>query len=113
MADCSIIVISKLGFLTFNLIFLSICVNLGGQDVTKMDSLSLKRKEGLEEGSGRSRILINSSSRRLILRTDVNLAHLLHQSEFLACAEALDALLTRVLRKDTLLRHLVHQLCLK
>ena len=59
------LLISKLGFLTSNLIFLSTCMNLGGQDVFffvfcffQMDSLSLKRKRGLEEGGGRSRIFI-------------------------------------------------------
>lgn len=41
-----------------SLIFLSTCMNLGGQAVIKMDSLSLKRKGGLEGGGGRSRILI-------------------------------------------------------
>lgn len=51
----------------------------------KMDSLSLKRKEGFGELSGRSGILISSNSRILILRTDIHLAHLLQQSEFLTC----------------------------
>ena len=56
------LLISKLGFLTSNLIFLSTCMNLGGQYFFffffQMDSLSLKRKRGLEEGGGRSRIFI-------------------------------------------------------
>lgn len=110
MTECLLTVISKLAFLPSNLIFLPTSMKLGEQDVTKMDS-SLKRKGALERGMGKNRILLSSSSR--IFRTDVNLAHLLHQSEFLACTEALDALLTGALRKDTMLRYLVHQHCLK
>lgn len=70
----------------------------------------LKRKGEFE---GRSRILTSSHSRTLILRTDMNLVHLPHQREFLASAEDLGALLTSVLRKDTLLRDLVPQQHLK
>ena len=72
-----------------------------------------KEKEGIGRGRWEKWNFYSSSSRIVILRTDVSLAHLLHQSEFLACAEALDALLTCVLRKDTLLKHLVSQHCLK
>lgn len=75
-----------------------------------MDSLSLKRKGEFE---GRSRILTSIHSRTLILRIDMNLVQLPHQSEFLASAEDLGALLTSVLRKDTILRDLVLQQCLK
>lgn len=72
-----------------------------------MDSPSLKRKGDFEELSGRSGILISSNYRILILRTDIYLAHLLRQSEFLTCAEALGALFTSALRKGLILRHLV------
>lgn len=90
--------------------FLFTCMSLGGQDIIKTDSLSLKRKGGFEE---RSRIPLSSHSRTLTLRTAMNLVHLLHQSEFLASAEDPGALLTSVSRKDTISRCLVPQQSLK
>lgn len=110
-SEYSIIVISKLRCLMSNLIFLFTCMNFRGQDAIEMQSFS--KEKGVKGGSGKSGILISGASRTLLLRTDMNLAYILQQSEFLAIAKALGALLTRVLREDPVLRHLVYQQCLK
>lgn len=109
-SEYSIIVISKLRRLMSNLIFFT-WMNFRGQYAIEMQSFSTGK--GVKGGSGKSGILISGASRTLLLRTDMNLAYILQQSECLAIAKALGALLTSVSREDPILRHLVDQQCLK
>lgn len=85
-SEYSIIVISKLRCLMSNLI-LFMCMNFRGQYAIEMQFFSTEK--GVKGGSGKSGILIGGASRTLLLRTDMNLAYFLQQSECLAIAKAL------------------------